>query len=54
MPVWTLREMTFWKAMELKAPFNLTAVRRFTAHINEMKKALQNSEANKEKARPTP
>lgn len=46
--------MIFWKAIAEKAPFNLTAVRRLIAHIKEMKKALQISEANKEKARPIP
>lgn len=45
--------MIFWKATAEKAPFNLTAVRRVIAHNKVAKKALQNSEANREKAMPT-
>lgn len=48
------REMTFWKASEQKAPFTLVAVRRFSAQSSEMRTALQNSEQNSAKQRPTP
>lgn len=54
MPLCTLREMIFSKAIVQKAPFKRTAVRTLMAHIREMKKALQNSVKNSAQARPMP
>lgn len=49
-----LREMIFLKASIEKAPFALTAVRKFTAHRSDAKNALLNSPTNRATHKPTP